>query len=553
MKLLVLGGYGVFGGRLIDLISDIESIEILVCGRSLSKAQAFCAARDTRARLMPLAIDRSAMDPALRRLRPDLVIDASGPFQEYGEDRYSVVNACLACGVNYMDFADASEFVAGIAAFDQAARTAGIFVFSGVSSFPVLTAAVLNELRSYGVITAVKAGIAPSPYAGVGLNVMRAVLGYAGGAVELRRNGERHTAYGLTESLRYTVAPPGRLPLRNLRYSLVDVPDLRIIPREFPQMTDIWIGAGPVPEFLHRILNGLAQARRWLKLPSLEPLARVCYWVVNRLRYGEHRGGMFVEAALGTGGARKRISWHLVAEADDGPFIPSMAVELLVRKLVAGNVPKAGARPAVSELTLADYHRVFDGRHIYTGIRGHGGNAGGIFPTVLAGSFDSLPLSLRDFHTVAGNSRWHGSATVRAARNPVARLLARLFRLPLHSEDLDVRVRVERSADVECWTREFGEATFSSTLRAGTGADEFLLCERFGWVTVSIALVIKDQRLYFVPRRCRIGKLRLPGFLLPRGDSYEFDDDGRFAFNVRFDVPIVGLIAAYEGSLRQEH
>lgn len=552
MKLLVLGGYGVFGGRLVDLISDLESIEILVCGRSLSKARKFCSDRSTRARLLPLAIDRSSIETALHRSRPDLVIDASGPFQEYGQERYSVVEACIRCRVNYMDFADASDFVAQVAGFDEAARKAGIFVLSGVSSFPVLTAAVVRELQGHGTITAVKAGIAPSPYAGVGLNVMRAVLGYAGGQVMLKRNGAWQTAYGMTESLRYTVAPPGRLPLRNLRYSLVDVPDLRVIPRQFREVADIWIGAGPVPEFLHRMLNGLAKVRRALQLPSLEPLARVCHWVINHVRYGEHRGGMFVEVTCRNGASRELISWHLVAEADDGPFIPSMAVEILVRKLVSGNAPQSGARPALLELTLSDYQRAFADRRIYTGVRRNGDGATGIFRAVLADSLDALPRSLRNFHTVTGDSQWHGTATVHAARNPVARLLARLFHLPLRSGQVPVRVLVERRADVEHWTREFGDATFSSTLRVGNGPDEFLVCERFGWVTVSLALVIRDRRLYFVPRRWRIGVLRLPGLLLPRGDSYEFDHGGRFSFNVRFEVPIVGLIAVYEGSLEQK-
>ena len=36
---------------------------------------------------------------------------------------------------------------------------------------------------------------------------------------------------------------------------------------------DIWMGAGPVPEFLHRALNMLAIARAKWGLPSLTPLS----------------------------------------------------------------------------------------------------------------------------------------------------------------------------------------------------------------------------------------------------------------------------------------
>ena len=62
-----------------------------------------------------------------------------------------------------------------------------MFVLSGVSSFPALTAAVLREMAKTMEIGSVEGGIAPSPYAGIGLNVMRAVVGYAGAPVKLRR------------------------------------------------------------------------------------------------------------------------------------------------------------------------------------------------------------------------------------------------------------------------------------------------------------------------------------------------------------------------------
>src|SRR3546814_7192520 len=87
------------------------------------------------------------------------------------------------------------------------------------------------------------------------------------------------------------------------------------------------MGAGPVPEILHRILNLLAKARGRLGLPSFEPFSRLFYAVLNRMRFGEHRGGMFVRARGVADGRTVERSWHLLAEGDDGPDIPSMAIE----------------------------------------------------------------------------------------------------------------------------------------------------------------------------------------------------------------------------------
>ncbi|MGB7320357.1 MAG: saccharopine dehydrogenase NADP-binding domain-containing protein, partial [Albidovulum sp.] len=172
MKLLILGGYGVFGGRLARLLADVDGLKILVAGRSLAAAEAFCRGWHGAATLRPLQLDRADVAAALASEQPDLIVDATGPFQAYGTDPYATVRAAIAAGVNYMDFADGSDFVFGIDRFDADARAAGVFVLSGVSSFPVLTAAVLTEMGRTMTVRKVSGGIAPSPYAGVGMNVM---------------------------------------------------------------------------------------------------------------------------------------------------------------------------------------------------------------------------------------------------------------------------------------------------------------------------------------------------------------------------------------------
>jgi hypothetical protein len=369
MKILILGGYGVFGGRLAELLSDSPRLELLICGRNLGRAKAFCAGYVGHAQVYPLALDRLDIARGLRVHTPDLVVDVSGPFQDYGVDRYGVISACIEAKIDYLDFADAADFVFGVSQFDAQAKAAGVFVLSGVGSFPLLTAAVLRQMAKQMDITSVEGGIAPSPYAGIGLNVMRAVVGYAGAPVTLWRNGRSGHGTGLAESMRFTVAPPGRLPLRNIHFSLVDVPDLQVIPPEHPSMTDIWMGAGPGPEFLHRILNLLARMRARLRLPSLEPLSPLFYVVLNRMRFGEHRGGMFIRARGAVDGKAMQMTWHLLAEGDDGPYIPSMASEAIVRRLLDGNRPEPGSRPGTRALELGDYDALFKGRTIFTGFR----------------------------------------------------------------------------------------------------------------------------------------------------------------------------------------
>jgi len=552
LKILILGGYGVFGGRLVELLSDLNEVEILVCGRSYNKADAFCRSHERKAKLFPIALNRNAVAQELAKHQPDIIVDASGPFQSYGDHPYVVIEACIAAKVNYLDFADAADFVFGVSRLNQQAKDAGVFVLSGVSSFPVLTAAVLREIAKEITIETVTGGIAPSPFAGVGLNVIRAVAGYAGGQVKLTRNGQPDIAKGLAESLRFTISTPGHLPLQNLRFSLIDVPDLQVIPPDHKSLTDIWIGAAPLPESLHRILNLLSKLRTTLKLPSLEPLAPLFFWVQNLMRFGEHRGGMFVHATGKKNGNDAEITWHLIAEGNDGLYIPSMAIEAIIRKSIDKKFPATGARPASSSLSLADYEILFKNRQIFTGFRNSQEKTGSIYQQILGSAYQKLPPQLQTIHKGKAPQKWSGSAQVSVGTNPLAVLTAKIIGLPQKAGNIPVSVNFTTKSGIQRWERDFNGSKFTSFQKLGAGRNDQLLLEQFGPITIALALIINDKKLFLVPRSWQFLGIPLPKFLLPSEASFEEERDGLFRFDVTMKVPIIGLIVAYKGTLSPE-
>jgi uncharacterized protein YbjT (DUF2867 family) len=76
MKIVVLGGYGVFGSRLTELLLR-DGHEITIVGRNAEKADALATS---------LGCDWAAFDihtstDRLLELNPAVVIDAAGPFQ----------------------------------------------------------------------------------------------------------------------------------------------------------------------------------------------------------------------------------------------------------------------------------------------------------------------------------------------------------------------------------------------------------------------------------------------------------------------------------------
>jgi hypothetical protein len=567
LTVLIVGGYGTFGGRLARLLSDVSDLTLLIGGRSLEQAQQFCSgAAGARATLVPVRFDRAGdVEGQLRRLAPNIVVDASGPFQFYGERPYRLVEDCLACGVDYLDLADGTAFVSGIAAFDDRARERGVFVLSGVSSFPVLTAAVVRLLSSdLARVDAIRGGIAPSPYANVGLNVIRAIASYAGKPMRVRRGGRDDVGYALTETMRYTVAPPGVMPLRPLTFSLVDVPDLQLLAQLWPECGSVWIGAAPVPAIWHALLRGLARLARWRLLPSLAGLAPSMFHAINRLAWGEHRGGMFVEIeGTDRAGAPVRRSWHLVAEKESGPLIPSMAAEAIVRRCLAGKRPAPGARPATRELEVSDYVPLLARHQIAFGERRtcreaapraeagpqSGLSADSLYQRVLGSAWSALPPSLREMHSVDRSAVVAGRADVRRGKTLLARLVAAIIRFPAEGADVLVEVRFDVREGRETWTRRFAGRTFRSEQFEGTGRYERLICERFGPFTMGLALVASDGRLSLIVRDWSFLGIPLPRFLAPRSNSHESEQDGRFHFDVALSHPLTGLIVHYRGGL----
>jgi hypothetical protein len=556
-RILIVGGYGTFGGRLVELLEDDARLTLLIAGRSLEQARRYCAERSgARAALVPMVFDRMNGDAAqLAALRATLVVDASGPYQAYGDRAYALIERCIACGVNYLDLADGSDFVSGVAKFDNAARTAGVYILSGVSSFPVLTAAVVRRLT--GDVTqvfSIRGGIAPSPFAGVGRNVIRAIASYAGQPTPLKRGGRMVVAYPITEAMRFVIAVPGHIPLADIRYSLVDVPDLRTLAEVWPGAGDIWMGAGPVPAVLHWLLTGFAWMVRIRLLPSLSWMAPAMYFVTNHVRWGERRGGMFVavqgRASDGSAIARE---WHLLAEGNAGRFIPSMAIEAIVRKSLAGQTPPSGARTAISDVELSDYERLFARRTIYTGVRQREPiQVQSLFQNILGKSWELLPPPIQKLHSNTSASGFSGRCTVVESRNPIARSVAALVGFPKRGIELPITVTLHAEPSGERWVRVVADRTFSSALRLGKDRSEGLIREQWGPIAVDMALFVEAASLKYVVRRWTLLGISLPLWLGPGTMASEsVDAEGRFRFDVKLWLPFIGMLVHYAGWLRE--
>src|SRR5262249_7232072 len=146
--------------------------------------------------------------------------------------------------------------------------------------------------------------------------------------------------------------------------------------------------------------------------------------VANHARWGEHRGGMFVEAS-GGGGIR---SWHMVAEGDEGPWNPTFACAAVLKALAAGAGPAAGARSASGELELADFEPFFAAHGFVHGVRDEAADPGqGVFRIALGEAFGRLPPTVRALHADGGDQSFEGMSAIERGRGPLAALVCALI------------------------------------------------------------------------------------------------------------------------------
>jgi hypothetical protein len=287
-------------------------------------------------------------------------------------------------------------------------------------------------------------------------------------------------------------------------------------------------------------------------LPSLLPFARLMHWAANHVRWGEHRGGMFVAiTGANMDGARVDRSGHMIAEGDDGPFIPSMACEAIIRHCLDDRPPTVGARPATGDLELTDYETLFARRAIHTGQR-EATDATPELPLyrrLLGDAYDTLPAPLREMHDLRGEMVAEGIATVTRGTNVLARLAGEIVGFPQAAENVPVRVDFKLENGRERWTRTFAGRSFHSTQEQGRGRFEWLVCERFGPFNAGMALVLDGERLRLIARRWSLFGIPMPLWLAPRGDAYEYVEGGRFHFHVEIGHPLTRLIVGYRGWL----
>jgi len=536
---LLLGGYGTFGQRMAPRLVE-AGFEVLVAGTSQKKAEAFCAGR---LGLSPLALDRDrGLAAALAEHRPFALVDAAGPFQGMS---YAVARAAIEAGCHYLDIADARDFVCGIGALDSEARAAGVSVVTGASTVPALSGAVVRRLaEGMDEIRAVEMALSATSLGTSGRSITKVALSWLGRPIALWRGRRWTVRHGAQELERQDFEAKGARPLRGRLAGLADVPDLALLPERLPGRPAVVFRAG-TDLALHNLglwLLSWPVRWHWVRGPQsaeaiLSGFQRMTGWA------GSRRSAMAIRLFGNAGARRLERRWTLIADKDDGPQIPTLTVPILLAKLARGEVAP-GARDGGTLLALEDFGASFSGLAIVQEIVEIEQPAP-LYARLMGARYAALPKAVRDMHNVLRDNGAHGRAIVTRGRGIAARLIAGLIGFPAAGEHA-LHVGFSERDGREIWTRDFSGRRFSSRLSQWRG----LLVERFGPMSFGFDLPSDSKGLEMIMRRWWLGPLPMPMTLAPRAPAREWqDEEGRFRFNVRIGLPLIGPVVHYRGWL----
>lgn len=544
---LIVGGYGVFGGRLAVALSKNRELNVLVAGRDRRKADDFCQGTQCH----PFEINRKAdnLKERIKQASPFIVIDAAGPFQNYGDEAYNLVEAALGASAHYLDLSDDAAFTEGIGQFDEAAKAKHLTVLSGVSSVPALSSTVVDTLvRDMEDVHLITSAILPGNKAPRGLSVIKAIISQAGQPLSVWRAGQYKSVPGWSGSKPFRMELASKQKRLRRVGSYIGAPDLRLFPYRY-RARNVSFRAGLDLTLMHRGLWLLSWLVRRGVMKSLLPLAVPLKIIAQGLeRFGSDTGAMIVETAgLTDQGTPIRKTWTLVVEDGNGPNIPTIPAQILISKLAEGTVP-AGAGACLGAFSLAEAEIALKALSVNTSIEEC--RVPLVFQSILKTDFEHLEPQHRDLHTVIDFRRWKGRASVKRGRTVLSKIAGAIAGFPGAKDDIDVTVEMERTRQGETWTRTFGSKRFRSYLSSGTRNERPVLFERFGAMKFEIALALEDGRLRFPVQRGSIFGVALPKLLLPLSNAEEYlDQNGRARFKVDLSLPICGHVATYSGWL----
>jgi hypothetical protein len=174
-----------------------------------------------------------------------------------------------------------------------------------------------------------------------------------------------------------------------------------------------------------------------------------------------------------------------------------------------------------------------------------------LYARLLGPSWLQVAEPVRFIHATESTVRARGRLRIAHGRSHVARVLARLLRLPRASEAAETRLVITSRSDVEQWLRTFDDRRLDTRqYQAGEGE----LAERIGVLEFRFRLEASEGSILFRQLEAAFlfgsVRLRLPAMWAPRVEAREDPAGARqIRVHVRVEFPALGPVLTYDGTI----
>lgn len=535
-KILVLGGYGVFGSRISERLASILNIELIIAGHNSKKAEFFAKTlKNADCKTSTKEIDiYNLCKSDLEELGLFAVINACGP---YHEQDYGLAEICIALGIHYIDLSDNREYVAGIKTLQEKADLANVLVVSGASTVPALSSAVIDHFQDdFECIDALDYGVTPGNQTDRGIGTVAAILSYVGKPFKTLIKGDWKQVHGWQDLHKTHYPVIGKRWMSNC-----DIPDLDLFHERYPNLETIRFYAGLQLSLLHVGLWFLSWPCRWgwiKRLDRYAPLLRkISLWLYN---FGSDTGGMHVKiAGKNKSGDTFAREWYLIAKNGDGPYIPATPSVILIKKLLNCSLNQTGAMPCMGLFTLDEFVSEISDLSIqsYTDES--------LYKRYLQERYDVLPIAVQRLHDYGDEITYSGECDVIRGDNPFCRLVATILSLPPNGESHPLKVHFKKEGGAEHWTRYFRDQKFYSKQWDQDG----ILFEKINITTLAFEIGVSDEALNLILKQVYVLGLPVGWLFKPKVIARESERNGNFIVNVEVHLPLFGLLVKYDGWL----
>jgi NAD(P)-dependent dehydrogenase (short-subunit alcohol dehydrogenase family) len=254
-RILIVGGAGHIGGAVVDDLAAWTDATLILAGRTARTLEARASRLGNRGEVRVIDLDREAA-PALQHHLTDidLAVLCVGPFRSRPP---SLLLACLATGVNYVDVCDDRRGTEVRLALHESARRAGVTALIDTGTFPgidnVLAADILARRPD---ATELHLAFLCAGSGGGGFGVLQTTFHAVSRPFEELHNGRWVQVPSYSHAAAVDFGPPlGVMPVYPF-----EVPEIWSLAQTFPQLRTVTSRFGTKPAIWNLATQGLARA-----------------------------------------------------------------------------------------------------------------------------------------------------------------------------------------------------------------------------------------------------------------------------------------------------